>query len=118
MIIKDKVIKEGQFCNNDMELALLPHATKICVGAFKDCIHLKKVQYGLDVDEIVIEESAFEGCVNLLDIDFMTKATKFDISEDAFKNLNQPITFHLPIGKNEYLEGYAKRHHFKVQKHL
>ena len=122
LIVKDTVIREGQFENNqEIEEVVLPNATKLEVAAFKNCHSLRRVVFGFEVDNFVIEDGAFDCCNDLTDIDFMIKAKNptIKISEEAFRTTCRKITFHVPVHIHyKYLEEYAKKHNYKVKEHL
>ena len=120
--LKDPVIKEGQFCNNqEIETVRLPNPVKVCAGAFKDCRSLKSVHFDFGDGDVVIEYGAFDCCINLKDIHFMLKKeAHIKIDDEAFRNTDQQITFHVPAFKEvfEGLEDFAKKHNYKIKRHL
>ena len=116
-VINDKIIKESQYANNQLvSRFIFPYATSIGVSAFKDCRSLTHICFGFDLKSI--DFGAFDGCIALKDIDFMVKDENdvISISEDAFRNTNQEITFNIPLFGNKSLEEYAKRHRFNINK--
>ena len=120
--LKDPIIEAGQF-NNNQEITFIrfPNPVRIGIGAFKDCRSLKAIDFDDGVGEIIIEGGAFDCCINLKDIHFMFKPeTKVVIDDEAFRNTPQQITFHVPAYKETFagLEEFAKKHNYKIQRHL
>ena len=122
LVIKESVIKEGQFENNqEIESVKLPNPVRIGPAAFKDCRSLQSVDFDFGSGEIIIEYGAFDCCVNLKDIHFMFKPeTKIVIDDEAFRNTPQQITFHVPAYKETFagLEEFAKKHNYLIKRHL
>ena len=89
----------------------------LSTGAFKNCTNLKDIYFGLDITRI--GHGTFEGCTSLKDVWFaiIDEDKIIEIADDAFRDLTQPITFHIFASavKNKYLNEYAKKHGFKVE---
>ena len=122
IVINEPVVKEGQFCNNqEIESVRLPNPVRICAGAFKDCRSLKSVGFDFGDGDITIEYGAFDCCINLKDIHLMLKPeVNIKIDDEAFRNTDQQITFHVPAFKEVFkgLDEFARKHNYKIQKHL
>ncbi len=118
--IEGPVVKEGQFCNNqEIEFVRLPNPVRVCAGAFKDCKSLRYVDFGSGNGDVIIEKGAFDSCINLKDMVFILKKdTNITIDEEAFRNTNQVIAFHVPVESFKSLDEFAKSHNYKIKKVL
>lgn len=120
--LKDHVIKEGQFENNqEIESVRFPNPVKIGIAAFKDCRSLKSIDFDFGDGDITIEAGAFDCCINLKDVYLMVKPeTNITIDKDAFGNNEQQITFYVPAYKEVFkgLQEFAKLPNFKIKRQL
>ena len=86
-------------------------------GAFKDCSNLEGIFFGYDITRI--SHGAFENCKSLKDVWFaiIDEDKIVEIAEDAFRDCDQEITFHIfsTAIKNKYLNSYAHKHGFHVE---
>ena len=120
LCVEEKVIEAGKYnANPVVERIHLNKITKIGVAAFKDCESLKEVVLD-EVTSLLIDYGAFDNCQNLQDVHFILYGDHpvVEISEDAFRNIHHPITFHIPQFGNRSLEEFAKKHHFRIEKFL
>jgi hypothetical protein len=87
-IIPDTVITIGQqafYSNNNLKTVNIPSSVeKICVGAFGVCRTLTDVVFGENSRLVEIEEKAFSGCYDLVNI--VIPATVEDIGGYAFSH--------------------------------
>lgn len=118
LIVKEKIIKEGQFENNPVvEEVDAFDVSVVGVAAFKDCINLKDVYFGPSIK--IIDYGAFDCCISLTDVWFaiLEENQVITISDDAFRNCDtSKITFHIFASalKNKSLNEYAEKHGIRV----
>ena len=118
LIVKDKIIREGQFANNQtIEEVDVFDACAVCVAAFKDCVNLKDVYFGPNIK--IIDYGAFDCCTSLTDVWFaiLEENQEIIISDNAFRNCDtSKITFHIFASalKNKSLNEYAEKHGIRV----
>ena len=103
--------------NKELETIGLENALFVGGGAFKDCTSLTDVYFGYDISRI--SHGAFENCKSLKDVWFaiIDEDKIIEIADDAFRDCNQNITFHIfaTAIKNKYLNRYAHKHGFRVE---
>ena len=103
--------------DKELETIGLDNALFVGSGAFKDCTSLTDVYFGYDISRI--SHGAFENCKTLKDVWFaiIDEDKIIEIADDAFRDCNQNITFHIfaTAIKNKYLNRYAHKHGFRVE---
>ena len=113
-LVIEKYSHEG---DKELEEACTADAVFVGAGAFKDCTSLKGIFFGYDISRI--SHGAFENCKSLTDVWFaiIDENKIVEIAEDAFRDCEQPITFHIfaTAINNKHLNSYARRHHFHVE---
>ena len=116
--IKDLVINKYSYENN-INIKEVEAADTVFVGAgaFKNCSSLESIFFGFDISRI--SHGAFENCKSLKDVWFaiIDEDKIVEIADDAFRDCNQNITFHIfaTAIKNKYLNRYAHKHGFRVE---
>ena len=116
--VKDLVINKNSYENN-INIREVEAADTVFVGAnaFKNCTSLEGIFFGYDITRI--SHGAFENCKALKDVWFaiIDEDKIVEIADDAFRDCNQDITFHIfaTAIKNKYLNRYAHKHGFRVE---